>query len=97
MPWKGISTNAKDLDSLILEIIRFSERNFTLYSISWSSHPNGYSGFCSRSGYGSQAAEVDIVSGLLLVPSDGVYIFSGQISLSSGEVTMVKKAKSEWS
>lgn len=94
MPWKGISTNAEDLDSLILDIIRSSERRFTLYSSSWSEHPNGYSGFCSRSGYG---ADFDTVSGLLLVPSDGAYIFHGIISLSSGEVTMVKKAKSEWS
>ena len=97
MPWKGISTNAKDLDSLILEIISSSERGFTLYSTSWVGYTSGYSGFCSRSGYGSKAAEVDIVSGLLLVPSDGVYIFRGEISLSSGKVTIVKKAKSEWS
>ena len=96
MPWKGISTNAADLDSLILEIIRSSERSFTLYSISWSGHSNGYSGFCSRSGYGSQESGTDVVSGLLLVPSDGVYIFYGQINLASGEVAMVKKTKSEW-
>lgn len=96
IPWKGVSTSATGLDELIELISLAAPRGFLRFATSWSGHSNGYSGFCSRAGYGTQEGDIDRISGVIFVSSDAVYAFVADIKLDTREVSNIKKAKIAW-
>ena len=96
IPWHGIGTDLIDVDDIIDSVATYSTRGCMRYAISWIGHPNGYSGFCSRSGYGGPTAGTDVVSGILYIPSDGVYLFSVIVQNSSNEISGKQKTRLDW-
>lgn len=96
IPWKGVSSSATGIDELIKLISLEAPRGFLRFATSWVGYSNGYSGFCSRAGYGTKNGNTDRISGVIFVPSDAVYAFVSDIKLDTQDVSNIKKTKIAW-
>lgn len=95
IPWKGISTNAANIDELISKIVISAQEGITRYATSLTGYANGYSGFCFKSKYGGSSGSTYITSGVLCVPADKVYIYHCEDD-GNGNVSLKKKASLSW-